>query len=147
MSSFRTLIATLALLAAGLVAPALTMAPAHASVPHASAAKHTCTKKPNGTCIRRGQVCAKAKKGHVGWDNRGRKNICRGKGAHPHWRAPAKKKHGGGGQHACTRTSSGSCIQGGEFCPQSKYGQSGWDNRGHRYVCKGDHTHPHWKTP
>ena len=50
-------------------------------------------------------------------------------------------------QHACTRTSSGSCIQGGEFCPQADYGSSGWDASGRRYVCTGDHTHPHWETP
>ena len=43
------------------------------------AAKHACTKKPNGTCIKRGQACAKAKKGRIGWDNRGRKNVCRGR--------------------------------------------------------------------
>ncbi|MEP9363620.1 hypothetical protein ABLE68_11695 [Nocardioides sp. CN2-186] len=49
--------------------------------------------------------------------------------------------------HACTRTSSGSCIQGGQFCPQASYGHSGWDARGRRYVCKGDHTHPHWMIP
>ncbi|MGZ4498414.1 MAG: hypothetical protein ACXVWZ_13155, partial [Nocardioides sp.] len=49
--------------------------------------------------------------------------------------------------HACTHTSSGSCIRGGEFCPQASYGHSGWDARGRRYVCKGDHTHPHWMLP
>lgn len=49
--------------------------------------------------------------------------------------------------HPCTRTSSGSCIRGGEFCPQASYGHSGWDARGRRYVCKGDHTHPHWMLP
>lgn len=49
--------------------------------------------------------------------------------------------------HACTRTSSGTCIRGGQFCPQSKYRQSGWDAAGRRYVCKGDRTHPHWMRP
>jgi hypothetical protein len=49
--------------------------------------------------------------------------------------------------HACTRTSSGTCIQGGQFCPQASYGHSGWDARGHRYVCKGSHTHPHCMIP
>jgi hypothetical protein len=49
--------------------------------------------------------------------------------------------------HACTRTSSGTCIQGGQFCPQASYGHSGWDARGRRYVCRGDHTHPHWMLP
>lgn len=47
----------------------------------------------------------------------------------------------------CTRTSSGSCIRGGQFCPQSKYGRSGWDARGRRYVCKGNRAHPHWMLP
>jgi membrane protein involved in colicin uptake len=49
--------------------------------------------------------------------------------------------------HACTQTSSGSCIQGGEFCKQSAYDQSGYDADGTRYVCKGDTTHPHWEVP
>jgi hypothetical protein len=47
----------------------------------------------------------------------------------------------------CTRTSSGKCIRGGQFCPRSKYGKSGWDARGRRYVCKGDRSHPHWMRP
>lgn len=49
--------------------------------------------------------------------------------------------------HPCTRTSSGTCIRGGQFCPQSSYGHSGWDAQGRRYVCKGDRTHPHWMRP
>jgi hypothetical protein len=49
--------------------------------------------------------------------------------------------------HTCTRTSSGKCIRGGEFCPQAKYHKSGWDAKGRRYVCKGSHTHPHWEKP
>jgi hypothetical protein len=48
---------------------------------------------------------------------------------------------------ACTRTSSGSCIRGGQFCPQASYGRSGWDAQGRRYVCKGNRTHPHWMRP
>jgi hypothetical protein len=47
----------------------------------------------------------------------------------------------------CTRTSSGSCIRGGQFCPRASYGRSGWDARGRRYVCKGDRSHPHWMRP
>ena len=47
----------------------------------------------------------------------------------------------------CTRTSSGTCIRGGQFCPRAKYGKSGWDARGRRYVCKGDRSHPHWMRP
>ncbi|MXG89314.1 hypothetical protein [Nocardioides flavescens] len=49
--------------------------------------------------------------------------------------------------HPCTHTSSGSCIRGGQFCPQASYGKSGWDAKGRHYVCKGDHTHPHWMKP
>jgi hypothetical protein len=49
--------------------------------------------------------------------------------------------------HACTHTSSGTCIRAGQFCPQASYGNSGWDAKGRRYVCKGDHTHPHWMKP
>lgn len=49
--------------------------------------------------------------------------------------------------HPCTRTSSGTCIRGGQFCPQASYGRSGWDAQGRRWVCKGDRTHPHWMRP
>lgn len=49
-----------------------------------------------------------------------------------------------GGTHACTRTSSGSCIRGGQFCPQASYGLTGYDASGNRYVCTGDRSHPHW---
>ena len=49
--------------------------------------------------------------------------------------------------HRCTRTSTHHCIQGGEFCPKADYGHSGWDARGRRYVCKGNHQHPHWMKP
>jgi hypothetical protein len=47
--------------------------------------------------------------------------------------------------HACTTTSSGSCIQGGEFCPQASYGTYGWDGSSRRYLCTGDTVHPHWE--
>lgn len=47
--------------------------------------------------------------------------------------------------HKCTRTSSGTCIRGGEFCPAAKYGKHGWDAAGRRYTCKGSHAHPHWE--
>jgi hypothetical protein len=47
--------------------------------------------------------------------------------------------------HGCTTTSSGSCIRGGEFCPQADYGMVGYDAAGTRYVCKGDPDHPHWE--
>jgi len=49
--------------------------------------------------------------------------------------------------HACTKTSSGSCIKGGQFCPQASYHHSGWDAQGRRYVCKGSKSHPHWMKP
>jgi hypothetical protein len=52
-----------------------------------------------------------------------------------------------GGTHACTRTSSGTCIQGGQFCPQASYGHAGYDANGHRYICRGDRVHPHWMLP
>ncbi|MBB6627165.1 hypothetical protein H5V45_07505 [Nocardioides sp. KIGAM211] len=65
--------------------------------------------------------------------------------------APAQAAHGHSAvvakQHACTKTSSGTCIKGGQFCPQAKYGKNGWDAKGRRYVCKGNHTHPHWMKP
>jgi hypothetical protein len=50
---------------------------------------------------------------------------------------------GGGQHHSCTRTSSGSCIRGGEFCPAADAGQYGWDAKGHKYICR----HGHWETP
>lgn len=50
-------------------------------------------------------------------------------------------------QHSCTTTSSGSCIQGGEFCPQASYGMTGYDADGTPYICEGDSTHPHWEIP
>lgn len=51
----------------------------------------------------------------------------------------------GGAAHACTRTSSGSCIRGGQFCPQASYGTSGYDANGRRYICAGDRSHPRWE--
>lgn len=51
----------------------------------------------------------------------------------------------GGSTHSCTRTSTGSCIRAGEFCPQADYGQSGYDANGDRLTCTGDRTHPHWE--
>lgn len=50
-----------------------------------------------------------------------------------------------GATHSCTRTSSGSCIEGGEFCPQASYGHAGYDAQGRRYTCTGDRVHPHWE--
>jgi hypothetical protein len=50
-------------------------------------------------------------------------------------------------RHACTRTSSGTCIKGGQFCPKAKKGKSGWDAKGRRYVCRGAGSHPHWRVP
>lgn len=47
--------------------------------------------------------------------------------------------------HACTQTSTGSCIRGGEFCSQSMYGHTGYDANGRSWICTGDHTHPHWE--
>jgi hypothetical protein len=48
-------------------------------------------------------------------------------------------------RHSCTTTSSGNCIRGGQFCPKSDYGQTGYDASGTRYVCTGDASHPHWE--
>lgn len=46
---------------------------------------------------------------------------------------------------SCTTTSSGTCIRGGEFCPQASYGMTGYDANGTPYTCTGDTTHPHWE--
>lgn len=48
---------------------------------------------------------------------------------------------------SCTTTSSGSCIRGGETCPQASYGRPGRDDDGTEYLCTGDRTHPRWKVP
>jgi hypothetical protein len=60
--------------------------------------------------------------------------------------AKAKTKPKPVASHPCTTTASGTCIKGGQFCPQAKYGQTGWDANGRSYVCTGDSTHPHWMT-
>lgn len=49
--------------------------------------------------------------------------------------------------HACTKTSSGTCIKGGQFCPQKSYGKIGYDAYDKQWRCTGDHTHPHWLEP
>jgi hypothetical protein len=66
---------------------------------------------------------------------------------HKHKKHHKKKHHAAPVRHACTHTSSGSCIRGGEFCPQASYGMTGWDAENRHYVCQGDHTHPHWELP
>jgi len=48
---------------------------------------------------------------------------------------------------ACTKTSSGTCIKGGQFCPKASYGKSGYDKNHKRWVCKGDRSHPKWTKP
>jgi hypothetical protein len=138
----RVILTALIIALTGLVAPVTFASSASASVHHASSARHACTRKPNGKCIKRGQKCAQAKRGQVGWGASGAKLKCKGK--HPHWRRVQAASSGGGGG-SCTTTSSGSCIQGGEFCPQSKYGEVGYDANGTAYTCEGDHTHPHWE--
>jgi hypothetical protein len=50
-------------------------------------------------------------------------------------------------RHACTKTSTGHCIKGGQFCPKASYGHAGYDAQGRKYICKGNHTHPHWMLP
>jgi hypothetical protein len=45
---------------------------------------------------------------------------------------------------SCTKTSTGKCIKGGQFCPKAKYKKVGYDASGRKYICKGDSSHPHW---
>jgi hypothetical protein len=45
--------------------------------------------------------------------------------------------------YACTTTSSGTCIKGGQFCPNAKDGQYGYDGEGRTYICRDDH----WRVP
>jgi hypothetical protein len=47
--------------------------------------------------------------------------------------------------HACTKTSTGSCIKGGDACQRSQYGQTGYDAAGRKFTCTGSHIHPHWE--
>jgi hypothetical protein len=66
-------------------------------------------------------------------------------------RHPHRHRHASGGsplatRHSCTTTSSGSCIEGGEFCPQASYGHVGYDAEGRKYTCTGDTERPHWET-
>jgi hypothetical protein len=53
----------------------------------------------------------------------------------------------GGGSTAtptsCTQTSTGNCIQGGEFCAAAEAGQTGVDANGTEYVCRNGH----WENP
>jgi hypothetical protein len=58
---------------------------------------------------------------------------------------PAHHHGGGGSSHACTRTTTGKCIQRGWFCRQADYGQYGYDAAGDRLQCTGDRTHPRWE--
>lgn len=46
---------------------------------------------------------------------------------------------------SCTRTSTEKCIQGGQFCPKSKFGQIGHDANRVAYRCGGSTSHPHWQ--
>lgn len=52
-------------------------------------------------------------------------------------------------QHSCTTTSSGNCIQGGQFCPQASEDETGYDANGRSYVCRDSNGdgHPHWEIP
>lgn len=59
--------------------------------------------------------------------------------------APAPTTQPAAPPQSCTTTSSGTCIQGGEFCRQDEYGTYGYDANGTRYTCTGDPTHPHWE--
>ena len=45
--------------------------------------------------------------------------------------------------HSCTRTSTGNCIQGGEFCPGDSDGQMGYNADGKGYICRNGH----WENP
>ncbi|HVV77948.1 MAG TPA: HNH endonuclease family protein [Mycobacteriales bacterium] len=43
--------------------------------------------------------------------------------------------------HACTQTSTGSCIRAGEFCSNAAEGTYGYDASGNRLYCSGGHWH------
>lgn len=79
----RSLIVTLALLAAGLVGPGL--GTAHADVGGADRTVRSCTKTSTGKCIRGGQFCPRASYGRAGYDAKGRRYVCKGNRKHPHW--------------------------------------------------------------
>jgi hypothetical protein len=44
----------------------------------------------------------------------------------------------------CTKTSTGKCIKGGQFCPKAKKNKVGVDAKGRRYVCKNSKGSLHW---
>lgn len=55
------------------------------SAPVTAEAKVSCTKSSSGKCIKRGQFCAKAAKGKVGYDVSGRKIRCKPNGSRYRW--------------------------------------------------------------
>ena len=44
----------------------------------------------------------------------------------------------------CTKTSTGTCIKGGQLCPKAKKNKVGHDAKGRRYVCKNSKGTLHW---
>ncbi|MFT4262516.1 MAG: hypothetical protein QM572_03985 [Nocardioides sp.] len=42
---------------------------------------------------------------------------------------------------SCTKTSTGTCIRGGQFCPSKSKGKYGYSSTGRRYKC----TKGHWR--
>ncbi len=154
----RIVLTALFVALAGLALPGIAVASSTStSVHHAPAARHACSRRPNGHCIKRGQRCAKSRRGDTAYDNHGRRNVCRGKGGHPHWRKPiahmCRETVGSAATSgcviipACTKNAAGACIREGDPCTPDEYGETGYDQSGMGYMCEGDQADPHWGAP
>jgi hypothetical protein len=146
----RVLLTALILALTGLVPLG---AAATASTGSGDGARHACTKRADGHCIKRGQRCAQTKRGQIGWTKAGVKVRCKGHGKHPHWRKVHKSRHycRAAGcaipAPACTTNSDGTCIQTGQSCSPDQYGQSGNDANGKLLTCQGEQSDPTWGAP
>jgi hypothetical protein len=154
----RIVLTALIVALTGLAVPGIAVAsPIDASVHHPSAARHACTRHANGRCVKRGQRCTTAMRGRTAYDNQGRRNVCRGKGRHPHWRKPVAHMCRVTGSSAatagcviipeCTKNAAGSCIQTGDSCAPEQYGETGYDDQMMFVMCEGDQADPHWGAP
>lgn len=63
----------------------LSPAVANAASVDVASASSRCTMTSTHHCIRGGEFCPKSAYGHVGYDASGRRYVCKGNRAHPHW--------------------------------------------------------------
>jgi len=79
-------VAAVVALTAAMAGPAL--ADPYAGPSHTSVTWVACTSTANGGCIHRGHACHKSQWHKSGWTASGRRLVCRGSHAHPHWKRP-----------------------------------------------------------